>query len=509
MARQTKTKKSKRDRHDSDAGAKASIDLVAEISRLKSLAPLEYEAERQTAAKKLGIRVSVLDDLVKQRAAGKTVNDGKVVIATDVEPWPEPVEGHLLLEAISTALRDHLVIAAEQADAMALWSTYTHAFEVFRIAPRLGFQAPGMGCGKTEAMRRLKRLVARPVSCENLTAAVLFRLINSTKPTLLLDEVDNLLTEDKGTVLGLLNSGYERDGCAFRCVGDQNELRAFSTFSPMAYAMIGSPPGTFDSRTITIEMRRATPAEASKLISLEDGQSEDTRFRNLGRMAARWAKDNVQKLAAARPDMAGLVNRQADNWRPLFTIVDVVGGQWALRARSAAKALTEKTETSSVFVETLAAIQNIICGCDEITSQEIVDALIAIEGGPWAEWGKGHKPITANALARLLKPHKVRPDDVGPEHQRRKGYRASQFRGLFDAYLKEAVAPGEDMRAAAHYPGESATRDRCEARSQDRNCADKKSQKPKNASDLRGCAASAMGPRDRARKSTDNTKEAA
>jgi putative DNA primase/helicase len=506
---QTKDKKAKRHHRRNAHAAASTSDPSVELSRLQSLSPLEYEVQRQAAAKMLGIRVSTLDTLVKKGNNGEAPDQGRIVIVTDVEPWLEPVEGHALLDAISRALRDHLVITAEQADTTALWSIYTHAFEAFRIAPRLGFQAPGMGCGKTEAIRRVKRLVARPVSGENFTAAVLFRLTDSKKPTLLLDELDNLLTEEKSAGLGLMNSGYERDGCAFRCVGDQNELRAFSTFSPMAYAMIGSPPGTFDSRTITIEMRRATPAEASGLISLEDGQSEDTRFRNLGRMAARWAKDNVQKLAAARPDMAGLVNRQADNWRPLFAIADVVGGQWALRARTAAKVLTAKPEASSVFVETLVAIQKIFCGCDEISSQEIVNALIAIEGGPWAEWGKANKPITANALARLRKPHKVFPSDIGPEHRRRKGYRRSQFKHLFEAYLKEGVSPGGDMRAAAHYPGESASRDRCEARSQARNCADKKSQKPKNASNLRGCAASGMGSGDRAHKSADNTKEAA
>jgi hypothetical protein len=37
------------------------------------------------------------------------------------------------------------------------------------------------------------------------------------------------------------------------------------------------------------------------------------------------------------------------------------------------------------------------------------------------------KPITQNALARLLKPHKVFPADVGPEHARRKGYKRAQF----------------------------------------------------------------------------------
>jgi hypothetical protein len=51
---------------------------------------------------------------------------------------------------------------------------------------------------------------------------------------------------------------------------------------------------------------------------------------------------------------------------------------------------------------------------------------VAAAGGD-RQWGKGRKPITQNALARLLKPHNVSPTDVGPEHARRKGYRRAQF----------------------------------------------------------------------------------
>ena len=48
----------------------------------------------------------------------------------------------------------------------------------------------------------------------------------------------------------------------------------------------------------------------------------------------------------------------------------------------------------------------------------IVDELARIEGGPWAEWGKGGKPITQNALARLLKPLSDRRRPRAREAQR-------------------------------------------------------------------------------------------
>jgi hypothetical protein len=97
----------------------------------------------------------------------------------------------------------------------------------------------------------------------------------------------------------------------------------------------------------------------------------------------------------------------------------------------------EPPEKRALFERTVAAIRDIIGDLEEISSKRIVDELARIEGSPWAEWRKGRhkKPITQHALARLLKPHKVFPVDVGPEHSRRKGYKRAQFERLFQAYL--------------------------------------------------------------------------
>ena len=92
-------------------------------------------------------------------------------------------------------------------------------------------------------------------------------------------------------------------------------------------------------------------------------------------------------------------------------------------------------ENRELFEKTLAAIRQIMGGLEEISSKRLTDELIRIEGGPWAEWGAGRrkKPITQNALARLLRPHKVSPVDVGPAHARRKGYKRAQFEHLFQS----------------------------------------------------------------------------
>jgi hypothetical protein len=482
-------------------GSSNSANMDAEIAELLALRAIEYERQREAAATRLGLRVSVLDGVIKQRrkSGGNDTEQGKAVAADDVEPWPEPVDGAVLLDAISEAFRDHIVLTQQQADTAALWSVYSHGYDIWRISPRLGIRAAGKGCGKTELMRRIKRLVQRPLSCESLTPAVAFRLIDSAKPTLLLDEMDNLITEDRNQMLGILNSGYERSGQAFRCVGDKNEVRTFSTFCPMAYAMIGSPPGTFDSRTIVVELRRATPKEASALLSMEDGESEDRRFIVMGRKAARWVQDNHNKLATAlRPDMAGLVNRTADNWRPLFAIADAVGGEWPSRVRKAARDLLDHSETHSIFEDTLNVIHEVFGAREVVKSQDLVDGLVAVEGGPWAEWGTDKKPITTNALARLLKPHKIHPRDVGPAHSRRKGYFRSQFDQAFEAYLGKPPLPPDRDHAAPHNHAESEVTGREQARTAEPSCADGNVETPQNRDDLRGCADVSDG-------TTDNT----
>jgi hypothetical protein len=207
--------------------------------------------------------------------------------------------------------------------------------------------------------------------------------------------------------------------------------------------MIGTPVGTFDSRTIPIDLRRATPTEARALKSLESGGPEESHFLEMGRKAARWMQDAHAELEKCKPDMGTLVNRAADNWKPLFAIADTVGGTWPERARKAAAVAAVAQNGQTAFEETLAAIKSILDGehLDEIGSAQVVGRLVTIEGGPWSEWGKAHKPITQIALARLLKPHKVFPGDIGPERMRRKGYKRSQFQPLFEAYLKASSPP--------------------------------------------------------------------
>jgi putative DNA primase/helicase len=435
-----------------EAGAKPAAEPgKAFISKLARMDELTYQMNRAESAELLGIRVTVLDkEVQKARGQKAEAGQGRKVEAQEIKAWEQSVDGAKLLDEISGALREHIVLTKEQADTVALYSVYTHAYEVFKVAPRLGVRAPTRECGKSELLYRIQRFVPRPLSTENLTGPVLFRLIEQQHPTLIVDEFDNLLSDGKSELLGLFNSGYARNGKAYRLVevGSNHELREFSTFSPLVYGMIGKPTDSFNSKSIPIEMRRATPAEWRVLLSLEDGEEEDQRLQALGRQAARWASDNIELLKAAKPNMGSLTNRPATNWKLLFAVAQVAGGEWPARARSAAAAAAKLKQNPADEEELFAAIKAIFGTStkDYVESESLVHRLAEVEGGPWAEYGKTGKPITQNALARLLRGFGIKPGQVGPEYARKRGYLRVQFEEVFASYVVPFAREGDSNR---------------------------------------------------------------
>ena len=162
----------------------------------------------------------------------------------------------------------------------------------------------------------------------------------------------------------------------------------------------------------------------------------------LGRKSARWARDNLETLRAATPETpSGLSDRAADAWEPLFAIADLAGGDWPLRARQAALALSGEAakEDGNIATQLFMDIQMVFT-TDQIKSQTLVERLVALEGHPWAEFGHNGKPITQNKLARLLKPYKIGPETIrlGPgEKDTAKGYKLVRFSDVFSRYLPD------------------------------------------------------------------------
>jgi hypothetical protein len=145
--------------------------------------------------------------------------------------------------------------------------------------------------------------------------------------------------------------------------------------------------------------------------------------------------DNTEALKNAEPEMPpGFDNRLGDNWRLLFAIADLAGGDWPRLAREAAQKLSGATDTASASLRLLAAIKTMIGGAEAIGSETIVNELGADPNGEWHEWRNG-KPITQAQLARALKPFGISPGQVRIGDRQVRGYTRAQFEDAWERYL--------------------------------------------------------------------------
>jgi putative DNA primase/helicase len=161
----------------------------------------------------------------------------------DVAPWEHEVNGEDVLNEVAERVSKYVALPDGAADAIALWIAHAHPINAFSHTPRLNIQSPEKRCGKTTLRDVVATLVPKPLSTENLSTPVTFRVVDKYRPTLLADECDSWINDNED-LRGLLNAGHKRGGRALRCVGDDFEPRAFNVFAPVVLAGIGNLPGT-------------------------------------------------------------------------------------------------------------------------------------------------------------------------------------------------------------------------------------------------------------------------
>jgi Protein of unknown function (DUF3631) len=418
-------------------------EIGATVRRLASLGPIERAKEARSAAKKFDVPVAAIEAAVKDLRSNTadSKGQGRPLELPVIEPWPEPVNGADLLDDICIGVERYLVLPDGTAETLVLWTIHTHVFNFFEHSPRLAITSPEKGCGKTTTLDIVGELVARPLPTSNATTAAIFRTIEKAMPTLLIDEADTFL-KDNEELRGVLNAGHRRGGQIIRTVGDYHEPRQFSTWAPVAIAMIGRLPDTLEDRSVSISLRRRKPTE--KVHQFRVDRCADLKV--LARKIARWAADNQAALTAADPHTGLLVNRAADNWRPLLSIADLAGGRWPALARTVAEAAETAKQDQSRRTMVLIDIRDFFAARPEVNrvrSAELADALGAIENRPWSEWRNG-KPITPAALARLLAPFGIAPGTRRDGEYTFKGYLLSDFVEAFESYLSdETVTPSQ------------------------------------------------------------------
>ena len=403
--------------------------LEKDVKAIAGLDLLQKELERNRIAKEYNVRVSVIDEYIKQFTKQEKIG-GSLEVVTEVEPFDDEVDGAMLLNTISKELSKYVILPNGAGDAIAAWTLLTYSSDAFRILPYLGLTSPVKRCGKTTLLEVLQGLTNKGLTASNISPAAVFRTIDKYHPTLLIDEADTFL-KDSDELRGVLNSGHTRaTAFVIRVEGENHEPVKFSTWGPKAISMIGCLPETLQDRSVVIELRRKMPGESANKLDI-DFEAECIDIR---RKCQRWADDNLDELTITRPEMPRTNNdRLTDNWLPLFAIAKVAGGDWPDKIKKSLLKMmgVEDDNIGSMLLEDIRDIFNSI---ERIFSDDLIESLKSKMDRPWVDWNRG-KGLTQNGLARLLKPFAVKSKNMRIGENLRKGYEMDGLKDAFKRYI--------------------------------------------------------------------------
>ena len=404
---------------------------------------------------------------------------------SDIRP---PTSGAVLLNDLRDVIKRYVVLPEMAAEALALWVVHTYAFTLRQVTTYIGVVSPEKRCGKTTLLELLGLLANRSLTASNISPSAMFRVIEGTQPTLLIDEADTFL-QGRDELAGILNAGYRKGnsyvvrvaerkrvgpvpspGAAEPEFGEWNpdsglptsDLRSpssipcnvvtdhhvtnhgltglarYSCWCPKVMAAIGRLPDTLADRCIVITMQRKMSGEKCERMR----QLNAAEYR---KRSADFVRENREAIAQARPETpSGLNDRAADIWEPLLAIADLAGGDWPELARQAAQQLSASDDEMTLVGYFLKDLRNymVLSDVDRMLCRDIVKRLNPMHDRPWEDLRRGRE-INEWWLGRLLGELGLRSRTTRVGDATGKGYTLADIDAAFRRYV-----PKPDLHTA-------------------------------------------------------------
>ena len=201
----------------------------------------EIEAAANAALIRFGKKVQ--EDRERERPIAPEADPPGTTEGEDEGPWPQPVDGVTLLEALLAFFDRYPVFPSRAARlAVALWAMLTHLHDAVAFSPLLIITGPTRGVGKSRVLECLELVVRRAWKMVSPSDPVLYRKIDQDHPTVLIDEADTTAWRDRPGLLAMLNGGFSKAGAVVsRCGTEADDFapRDFSVWAPKALASRG------------------------------------------------------------------------------------------------------------------------------------------------------------------------------------------------------------------------------------------------------------------------------
>ncbi len=367
-----------------------------------------------------------------------------------VPPYPGTVNLAVLLTEIETVIKEHVVLNDHAAAALAVWVLHSYTFELRDAVAYVAIESPEKRCGKTTLVSVLAAMAHKPLIASNITVGALFRAIDGCSPTLFIDEADTFLARNSA-MRGIINSGNTwRTAYVLRLSkaklkqprieaqpmpaveAGETGLKRYSCWCPKVIALIGEAPDTIADRSIVVKLSRKLTTETCAPLT-------DLKTAEIKAKCARFALDAGESIARFEKIRgAGLNDRAADTFDPLFVIARLAGEEWERKLHAAALALTASQSENagtgllldifSIFVE---------WGREKIFSRELANFLRTFQGGtrPMTEDGS---TIDEYRISKILRPYGIKPSDIRIGREVSKGYTSVAFREALTRYVPKA-----------------------------------------------------------------------
>ncbi|MDP2362000.1 MAG: CHC2 zinc finger domain-containing protein [bacterium] len=386
--------------------------------------------------------------------------------------------------------------ADHEYDIVTLWVMMTYFFPVFGRVGYLHFNG-GSGSGKSLSLRFIESLAFNAIKTSNISDAALYRTVDGSQSTLLMDEAEKLSFPKAGTIEAATRSlfldSYADGALVYRMNTETNQVEAFDAFSPKCLGSISKIDPVFGNRCVTIHCLRKQKGinlfhHAQKV---EEVARLSADLRNMMHCMALTRFHEVWRIYTV--DLMGayteIENREYEIWISLIAMARLVDqdAQWdetkslvdiiltTQRKKEAER--EEEARRESVDILILQTTLNLITG----DNQRDYDVF----GEAWKFVGKGlakaiqaeldedgawpfEKDLTSNRLTNLLKTQhvieeaditritvggarkrilKIRPDNLRQALQRMHGLDA-----------EEAVSEPTVLASAAPAPPQAAPR---------------------------------------------------
>lgn len=396
--------------------------LIACIDELAELNDIKLHLALSEVTREFKLSKDKVLSLVHEHKQGGLV--------AEIEPYHEPVTHDEIYTALYSLVHEHMAIDEPLKVAFVLWVIFTYLTDISDFAPIAWITAPERQCGKSTLLGLFERVVNKPMAFNNITQAVLYRVMEQFKPTLLIDEIDTSL-KDKNELLGIVNAGYSRHASNVpRMNQDKGGIvEKFDVFGAKVFSGIGEMKGTFASRAIRFELRRKTNSDKVKRFNKRTLPYETTN--ELQRKVKRWAGDNRQAVQAVQTPLLQINDRDFDNWEILLQIATVLGVYD--KALQACLIICNRKDEPSLNEMLLSDIRDIF-NVERMSSTDLLEKLNFDSEKCWQTLNNG-SPLTSHQLAKKLKGFGIVSKNMRINSIQVKGFDKADFVKTWAQYL--------------------------------------------------------------------------